>query len=184
MGHKYFILLDEAERNELESMADNLDLSGQRRRRASILLLADIGPHGNGLSASKISEQTGATPRFVTHVLKRAMKNGPVKCAYGADRQGQGRGAPQRKKLSPESESEITICFNNNEKSKAELARRFGVSPSTISRIIDRNELERQEITDGPFQFCGQQFVGFLNGHSERMGCQSNKRRAPDDSTS
>ena len=141
--NKYFILLDKEERRQLEEIAADEKFSDARRQRATVLLLADIGPHGPGLTLSDIQENTGINSGYTSQLTARAMEQGPIAAAIGITSKGRPKGILGNRKLSPKTELEITDYDASGEFTQTELAHRYGISQGTVSKIVDRNAPSR-----------------------------------------
>ena len=122
-------------------IATDQQFSNLRRRRASILLLADNSPDGAGLSGAEIQREIGVSG--ASAVIRRAMENGAIQTVMGQSRVGVNKGKPQRKKLAPEVEEKIAALDEAGKFTRAEIARRYGISGSTVTRIVDRNNPSR-----------------------------------------
>lgn len=73
---KYIIRLSEEERKELTELVES-KASKEKRRRADILLKADVGRHGSGGWADElIAEALGCTVKTVERTRKRCVTRG------------------------------------------------------------------------------------------------------------
>lgn len=116
-----------------------------RKSRAEILLLVDEGPEGPGMSNKDASKQVGTiNPSSISQLIRRAIRMGPVKAAIGIRGEASKQAAlsaerwGRNRKLSQDSEHEIAADYATGTYTQRELARKHGVSHSTIGDTIRR----------------------------------------------
>lgn len=141
---KHHIYLSLEQRRELTEIINND--TPARARRARVLLLVDEGLHGPGQTLTEASERTGMHTASVSHLVERAANSGPTQAAIGKTGDA-SKGSSQRhlRALTDEQEAELTELFGSGQFTKAELARRAGVSNPTIGRILKRQQRNDQQ---------------------------------------
>lgn len=131
--------MEKDEREALEAIRDNPELLDGRKKRATVLLMADIGPDGSPVSRKQIHETTGLDLRTIGTIVEQAMDRVPIEVVMGVSREGQGRGQRRKRKLSPE-EEQIAADFSTGKFTKVLLAERYGVSQSKVFFVIKEQE--------------------------------------------
>ena len=102
MLKRHVVKLSEIERAALEKICNQGRVAAQRRRHASILLLADEGAHGPAMCDTEVSEQVGVTTRCVEMTRKRCVDEG---LELALQRKRRHRERPQR--LDGEAEAQL-----------------------------------------------------------------------------
>lgn len=76
MKKRYVVKLTSAERDQLEDLINRGRNVAHRRRRAQVLLLADEGTHGPGLTDKDTAERIGFSQRAVEQIRERCVTGG------------------------------------------------------------------------------------------------------------
>lgn len=76
MKKRYVIRLSTVERTQLEGVVNRGREAASRRRHAQVLLLADEGEHGAGLSDREVAERVNCTRRTVEQIRQRCVCEG------------------------------------------------------------------------------------------------------------
>ncbi|HEX4142783.1 MAG TPA: helix-turn-helix domain-containing protein [Pirellulales bacterium] len=92
MQKKYIVRLSRTERNTLEEVVRKLKGSGQKVRRAQILLKADV--NGSAWTDSQVAEAFGCRTQTVEVIRQRF-----VECGFQETLEGKKRCAPPTEKL-------------------------------------------------------------------------------------
>ena len=76
MKKRYVVRLSTEERDQLKSLVNRGREAASRRRHAQVLLLADEGEHGEGLTDLVVAERVGCTRRTVEQIRERCVCEG------------------------------------------------------------------------------------------------------------
>ena len=101
MQKKYIVRLDDQERQELDTVIKKLSGTGQKVRRAQILLKADV--HSPGWTDARIAEAFSCRTKTVENIRQRLVENGFRETLDGKKRQK----PPTEKVLDGEQEAKI-----------------------------------------------------------------------------
>jgi transposase len=82
MKKVYSFVLSDSERSELEGLVRSGRTPGGVLRRAQLVLKAEAGPSGPGLSDVEVAEALGRGRSTVERLRKRACFEGPLACLY------------------------------------------------------------------------------------------------------
>jgi len=138
-ARRYHIQLTSDERQRLQEIAKS-DVK-EHADRASAFLLLDESNKGQGLSIYEVARQLEKNQTTVSHWTKRAVRDGVEVTVLGNT--GGYRGGVRPRTMSPEAEREMAEQYASGKFTMRELARRHGVSRSTVSNSIHRTDIER-----------------------------------------
>lgn len=129
---EHHLRLSSEEREALAAIVEKESPAKQQRARA--LLLADEGEHGPTLSFKQISEELGCAANFVSQLVARSAKYGAIGTAIGHHVEG----SLKPRGITPEMDEALAKDHASGKFTYRELARRHGVSKSSVQRMLKR----------------------------------------------